>query len=90
MQVAQGKCRLRVAVPTPISRVNHVERKRYCTGRRPLGRGAYGGCAAGRLAYDDPETGYRVFTELALRTRGVCCGSRCRHCPYDHEKSARN
>lgn len=43
-------------------------------------------CAAGKLAYDDPETGYRVFTEVALKSRGVCCGSRCRHCPYNHER----
>lgn len=43
-------------------------------------------CQAGQLAYDDPETGYRVFTELALKNRGVCCGSKCRHCPYEHER----
>ena len=41
-------------------------------------------CAAGELAYDDPATGYRVFTALALESRGVCCGAKCRHCPYDH------
>ena len=34
--------------------------------------------------YTDPSTGARVFTELFHRRRGVCCGSRCRHCPYDH------
>jgi hypothetical protein len=25
-----------------------------------------------------------VFTELYHRARGTCCGSACRHCPYDH------
>jgi hypothetical protein len=34
--------------------------------------------------YTDPETGARVFTELFHRRRGVCCGSLCRHCPFDH------
>lgn len=24
-----------------------------------------------------------VFTELYHRARGSCCGSACRHCPYD-------
>ena len=42
-------------------------------------------CKAGLDHYTDPETGYRVFTELAHRARGYCCGSGCRHCPYDHE-----
>ncbi|KAJ1459178.1 periplasmic binding protein-domain-containing protein [Pelagophyceae sp. CCMP2097] len=37
-----------------------------------------------RLTYDDPETGYTVFTSLAALRRGHCCGSGCRHCPYDH------
>lgn len=31
--------------------------------------------------YLDPETGYRVWTELYLKKR-ECCGSGCRHCPY--------
>jgi hypothetical protein len=34
--------------------------------------------------YTDPESGARVFTELFHRRRGFCCGSGCRHCPYDH------
>jgi diphthamide synthase (EF-2-diphthine--ammonia ligase)/ABC-type hemin transport system substrate-binding protein len=42
-------------------------------------------CAAGNLAYIDPETGYTVMTELAHKRRGKCCGSGCRHCPYAHE-----
>ncbi|MBX2803715.1 MAG: hypothetical protein KTR31_38920 [Myxococcales bacterium] len=41
--------------------------------------------AEGRSFYIDPASGYRVFTELAHLERGTCCGSACRHCPYDHE-----
>ncbi|MEZ4752980.1 MAG: DUF5522 domain-containing protein [Bdellovibrionota bacterium] len=33
--------------------------------------------------YIDPDTGYIVLTELAHLNRGECCGSACRHCPYD-------
>ena len=33
--------------------------------------------------YLDPETGLAVFTEFGLRQRGSCCGSGCRHCPYE-------
>ncbi|MEO0603657.1 MAG: DUF5522 domain-containing protein [Myxococcota bacterium] len=40
--------------------------------------------AAGATTYIDPATGYRVFTEIAHRQRGSCCGSACRHCPFDH------
>ena len=39
--------------------------------------------AAGSHHYIDPETGYLVFTELAHRARGHCCGNECRHCPYE-------
>jgi diphthamide synthase (EF-2-diphthine--ammonia ligase) len=42
-------------------------------------------CEAGKLTYADPATGYNVFTELAHKRRGKCCGSGCRHCPYSHE-----
>ncbi|MDJ0643424.1 MAG: DUF5522 domain-containing protein, partial [Erythrobacter sp.] len=42
-------------------------------------------CERGELSYIDPETGYLVFTRLAHLDRGTCCGSACRHCPYDHE-----
>ena len=42
-------------------------------------------CRAGEEFYVDPETGWRVFTEVGLRRRGSCCGSGCRHCPYAHE-----
>jgi hypothetical protein len=39
----------------------------------------------GKRHYIDPETGYMVFTELQHLDRGNCCGSACRHCPYEHE-----
>jgi hypothetical protein len=38
--------------------------------------------AAGEAGYDDPATGYFVFTAAYHRARGECCGSGCRHCPY--------
>ena len=38
----------------------------------------------GEERYTDPETGASVFTELFHLNRGFCCGSGCRHCPYDH------
>jgi iron complex transport system substrate-binding protein len=41
-------------------------------------------CLAGKDFYKDPKTGYNVFTELAHKKRGKCCGSGCRHCPYNH------
>lgn len=40
--------------------------------------------ARGESSYTDPETGCHVFTELELKGRGRCCGSGCRHCPYQH------
>ncbi|AKH20100.1 DUF5522 domain-containing protein [Sedimenticola thiotaurini] len=30
------------------------------------------------------EDGLMVFTECYHRSRGNCCGSACRHCPFDH------
>ncbi|XP_056614468.1 uncharacterized protein C1orf53 homolog [Triplophysa dalaica] len=39
-------------------------------------------CKNREETYLDPVTGYKVFTEFAHRTRGKCCGSACRHCPY--------
>jgi len=39
-------------------------------------------CAAGEDGYLDPRTGYFVFTAPFLVSRGFCCGSGCRHCPY--------
>jgi hypothetical protein len=29
------------------------------------------------------ERGYIVFTAKYLLDRGYCCGSGCRHCPYN-------
>ncbi len=31
------------------------------------------------------ENGLMVMTEAYHLKRGVCCGSKCRHCPYDHK-----
>uniref|UniRef100_A0A8B9C7G5 Uncharacterized protein n=1 Tax=Anser brachyrhynchus TaxID=132585 RepID=A0A8B9C7G5_9AVES len=39
-----------------------------------------GGGAAGGV---DPVTGYLALTEAAGLQRGKCCGSACRHCPYE-------
>lgn len=36
----------------------------------------------GSKTYIDPATGFTVFTELQHLQRGVCCGNKCRHCPY--------
>ncbi|KAL7540376.1 hypothetical protein ACHAXR_010054 [Thalassiosira sp. AJA248-18] len=41
-------------------------------------------CQAKADFYKDPKTGYTVYTEYAHRKRGKCCGSGCRHCPYNH------
>ena len=30
------------------------------------------------------EDGLMVFTERYHLARGDCCGSSCRHCPFDH------
>lgn len=42
------------------------------------------------IYYD--ENGKTIFTEHYLSKRGSCCGSGCKHCPYDpkHEKGATN
>ncbi len=37
----------------------------------------------GLETYIDPKTGLSVLTELAHHRRGSCCGSACRHCPYN-------
>lgn len=39
--------------------------------------------AAGEDGYLDPVTGLFVLTAAYLAERGRCCGSGCRHCPYD-------
>jgi hypothetical protein len=38
--------------------------------------------ASGEPGYADPETGLFVFTATYHLTRGECCASGCRHCPY--------
>lgn len=40
--------------------------------------------AAGEPGYLDPETGFFVFTSVALAANGSCCESGCRHCPYGY------
>lgn len=40
-------------------------------------------CERGVSTYIDPNTGYTVITQRAHEERGTCCGSKCRHCPYD-------
>jgi len=30
------------------------------------------------------ENGLMVMTEASHLKRGYCCGSKCRHCPYEH------
>ena len=30
------------------------------------------------------ENGLLVMTERFHLKRGFCCGSKCKHCPYDH------
>lgn len=41
-------------------------------------------CAKSALFYVDPATSYKVMTSVAHLKRGSCCGSRCRHCPFDY------
>ena len=36
----------------------------------------------GQAGYTDPATGLFVFTAAQLASRGTCCDSGCRHCPY--------
>jgi len=33
--------------------------------------------------YLDPQTGFHVMTSYFHLKRGKCCGSACRHCPYN-------
>jgi hypothetical protein len=40
-------------------------------------------CRRGSDTYLDPDTGYTVMTTVFHKRRGWCCGSGCRHCPYD-------
>jgi hypothetical protein len=59
--------------------------RRYGPGHRTYEQGM----AAHRLAvaqnlpaYRDPVTGFAVFTAVFLASRGTCCDSGCRHCPF--------
>ncbi len=36
------------------------------------------------------EDGLLVMTEAYHLKRGYCCGSKCRHCPYEHEEVPRD
>jgi hypothetical protein len=38
--------------------------------------------AAGADGYQDPATGWWVFTAVALAANGTCCERGCRHCPW--------
>jgi Family of unknown function (DUF5522) len=40
---------------------------------------------AGEDGYLDPSTGWWCFTATYLWSRGACCDSGCRHCPYVHQ-----
>jgi hypothetical protein len=40
--------------------------------------------AANLPVYPDPVSGFSVFTAEFLASRGYCCDSGCRHCPYLH------
>jgi cob(I)alamin adenosyltransferase len=44
----------------------------------------------GFSSYEDPNTGFTVFTELFHLKRGTCCGNQCRHCPYGWESVPNN
>jgi hypothetical protein len=38
------------------------------------------------------ENGKIIYTESYLKRRSICCGSGCRHCPFDpiHTKGNKN
>ncbi|OZC12086.1 hypothetical protein X798_00605 [Onchocerca flexuosa] len=40
-----------------------------------------------RLSYKDPKEGFLVMTVSQHLLRGKCCGSGCRHCPFQHENA---
>lgn len=35
-------------------------------------------------SFSSPLLGMSVMTEVYLLSRGKCCGSSCRHCPFNH------
>lgn len=40
-------------------------------------------CQKQERMYEDPDTGLYVMTSVYLASKGRCCGSGCRHCPFD-------
>lgn len=56
----------------------------------PLAQAAHDAAVReGRPTYLDPTTGFTVFTSQALLAQGHCCGSGCRHCPFDDAERRR-
>jgi len=45
--------------------------------------------ARGAASYVDPDSGLDVLTSVTLAGQGRCCGSGCRHCPYDADEQRR-
>ena len=43
----------------------------------------------GARTYLDPETGFLVMTSEFLKSKGSCCESGCRHCPWDYKHERR-
>jgi iron complex transport system substrate-binding protein len=41
-------------------------------------------CERGEKFYTDPASGLMVMTRINHERRGKCCGSGCRHCPFNH------
>ena len=41
--------------------------------------------ASGAPCYRDPATGLSVMTADFLASRGYCCASGCRHCPFEQD-----
>ncbi|CAM9632132.1 unnamed protein product [Discosporangium mesarthrocarpum] len=66
------------AFNTPVARVA------MCTIAQDIEDAHRLACEQGLDRYDDPSTGYGVFTALSHERRGFCCGNACRHCPYGH------
>ncbi|XP_078417839.1 uncharacterized protein C1orf53 homolog [Cetorhinus maximus] len=64
-----------VSAPRAAAKFTALEREIAACHRRA--------CRAGQQTYVDPESGYLVLTRLAHLQRGKCCGSACRHCPYN-------
>nr|XP_025974870.1 uncharacterized protein C1orf53 homolog [Dromaius novaehollandiae] len=75
----------RLGRPDPTGQAEEPERS-WVTPRPQAGKGP-SSCGepgkAGQQSYVDPVTGYLVFTKVAHLQRGKCCGSACRHCPYE-------